>query len=269
MSKTLILSDIHNNYNLAETIISKVKPDLTIQLGDAFDDFDDTYEMIAETAEWFHYSINQKNRIHIAGNHDVHYWFKDNPNVRCSGYEQAKSIVINNRIKPEDWNKLKFFYVLDDWILSHAGVHPYWIDPVKERNGEDIIITKDTLVKKLERDAPECVKQLKNKRSHWFEICGHARSHASPFVGGIIWLDFNYEFTPIRGIHQIVGHTPSDKIRWRIMKENDNAVYAPEGAEPELNEKTSFNVCFDSSPTLKWCAIYEDKSLKIIETKNL
>lgn len=264
-NKILIVPDVHLHHEQAEKIISKEKPDEIIFLGDAFDDFDDTPQMVYETSEWFKWSLNQKNRSHIYGNHEIHYRFPNATNNRCGGYEQYKSITINDIVKPDDWNKLKFFHVLDNkWLLSHGGIHPYWIDPVKFREEGEVSITLDKLVSKLEQDTKECVKLLEENRYNWICIAGFSRSR-SPFVGGLLWLDFGQEFHPIRGIHQIVGHTPSrDYVRWSFYKENDKEVsFSINGCEPVLSDKSSYNVCFDSYPALKWYGIYENKSLNI------
>lgn len=263
--KTLIIPDIHNHFDRAEKTIKSVNADQIVFLGDYFDDFNDTPEDITEVADWFHWSVNQPNRIHLCGNHDIHYWVKEAKSNRCGGWEQWKQIAIDNIVKPEDWEKLKFYYVLDNtYLLSHGGVHPYWVDPVKFRNGEEITITLDKLVQKLERDSEECIKLLKKDRYNWICVAGFSRSR-SPFVGGLIWLDFGEEFHPIRGIHQIVGHTPSrHHVRWSFYKENDKTVSeSTTGAEPVLSDKSSYNVCIDSYPALKWYAIYEDKKLSI------
>lgn len=264
--KVLVIPDIHLAHDRAEKIISFVKPDEIILLGDYFDQFDDTPQMVCETAEWFHWSVNQKNRIHLAGNHDIHYWFKDNEDQRCSGYEQYKSIAINDIVRPEDWKQLKFFHVLDDWILSHAGVHPHWIDLIRDNKGLPIEITKDKLIKKLEMDSKECIKLSNQDRRHWFTIAGFSRSR-SPYVGGLLWLDFDQEFKPIRGVHQVVGHTPDRyHVRWKFLKENADIVSeSTYGAEPVLSDKSSYNVCIDSYPALKWYATYEDKKLNVME----
>ena len=267
--KYLVIPDIHLHHQVAESIINKIKPDQIVFLGDAFDNFGDTPEMVYDTARWFKDFIHRPNVTICCGNHDVMYWFKDHGNIRCGGYTDEKSKIINSIIKPEDWDKLKFFAYVGDWLLSHAGVHPYWIDPVKFLSGERITISKEALIKKLEHDSTDCVVQLNKGKSHWFSIAGFARSN-SPFVGGLLWCDFNQEFEPIRGIHQIVGHTPSkNKVQWRVLKSNDNAIYAPEKVKPELNEETSFNVCLDSYPALKWYGILEGNELSIFETKDI
>lgn len=264
--KYLIIPDIHTNVDRAEEIIDSVNADMVIFLGDYFDDFGDDPESICNTADWLKWSLTEPNRVHLIGNHDIHYYFKDNTNVRCSGYEQYKSVAINNILKPEDWKKLKFYYVIGDWFLSHGGIHPYWIDATKSLNNEEVTIEKDALIVKLERDSIECLSELSKGRGHWFEAAGWARSN-SPVPGGLLWCDFNNEFAPIKGIHQIVGHTPSkDVIRWKFLREGSKIPEATvHGAEPYLSKESSYNVCFDSSPALKWYGILEKNQIKICE----
>ena len=158
--KCLIVPDIHNHHVIAERIIEAIKPDKTIFLGDYFDDFNDTYAHICATAEWFRWSVDQKDRIHLVGNHDIHYWFSQNSGVRCSGYDQGKSVAINDFVKPEHWNKLQFFFVLDDWFITHGGIHPYWIDRTKYNDGKEVQITKSALIEKLKNGSIECKKHL-------------------------------------------------------------------------------------------------------------
>lgn len=268
--KILILPDIHLSHKKAEKIISSVKADKIVALGDFFDNFDDTPEMVFATAEWFKDFINRPNVVACCGNHDIMYWFKDNKNVRCGGYTDEKSKIINSIVKPDDWNKLKFYHVIDDWILSHAGIHPFWIDMVKFRKNEPVEITQEALIQKLETDSKECIKRLNKGDGNWFIVAGFSRSN-SPFVGGLLWCDFNQEFEPIRGIHQILGHTPDrENIRWSFLKEGSTIPEASiHGAEPYLSKQSSYNVCIDSYPALKWYAILEDKKLTIHETEKL
>lgn len=268
--KYLIIPDVHNHADRAEKICKSVPADQIVFLGDYFDDFNDDAEDVIDAANWLSWSVNQENRIHLCGNHDVHYWFKNNVYLRCSGYEQCKSVAINNIMKPEHWGKIRFFHVIDDWFLTHGGIHPYWIDQSKFQNNEPVEITREKLIEKLERDSKECVKSLSNDKNHWFNIAGFSRSR-SPFVGGLLWCDFNQEFHPIKGIHQIVGHTPDrDNVRWSFFKEGETVPSTSiHGAEPYLSKESSYNVCFDSYPALKWYATLEGKQFKIHEYKNL
>ena len=270
MSKTLILPDIHLRHEKAEKIIDFVKPDKIIFLGDAFDDFNDTPEMVSETADWFHYSVNQKDRIHICGNHDLHYWFKDNSSMRCSGYEQFKSITINDFVTKNDWEKLVFFHILDGkWLLSHAGVHPSWIEPSKFKHEVISEFSLELIKRRLTGESIEAKKAFYANKMHWFAMPGFSRSR-SPYYGGITWCDWNEEFHPIRSVHQIVGHTPSRELTWIVANNEGGTTKNPfqvlplEGVfNPVLTDKNSYNLCLDSHPGSQYYAIYEDGRLTV------
>ena len=282
--KYLILPDVHNRCNLVENIISKVAPDMTIFLGVYFDDFHDDVDIISDVAKWFVQSINTKNRIHLCGNHDSHYWFNKNFRTRCSGYTDFKSIAINDIVTIEDWEKLKFFHVLDNkWLLSHAGVHPSWINP-DSLNSSTITKAKlSDVVEKLERDSIQAIKNLYANEEHWFTCAGFSRSYRSCNYGGLLWCDWNQEFGPIRGIHQIVGHTPQRSVKWVVVAHGaDQYGVLPMGDvsinttlgdkflfTPTLTETTSYNLCLDTHPGSQNYAIYENGALTIHKSCDL
>ncbi len=273
--KKLIIPDVHNRCELVEKIIKFVKPDLTIFLGDYFDDFFDDPNIIIDVAHWFKWSVNQKNRIHLAGNHCIHYWFKDNRNLRCSGYEQFKSIAINDIVEKKDWEKLQFYYVLDrKWLLTHAGVHPVWIKPDCIKSKEFISSNLTEIVGKLKYDSVDAVRRFYANKEHWFSYAGFSRSSQSHSYGGLLWCDWQSEFKPIRGINQIVGHTPQRQLKWivlipgadqyGILPLEDNLVQIP-----QLNEESSYNICLDSEPGSQYYSIYENGNLSIHKTSDI
>ena len=272
--RTLILPDIHLRHEKAEQIIKSVKPDLTICLGDHWDDFGDTPQMISETSEWFHWSVNQKDRVHIAGNHCVHYWFKNNERIRCSGYEQYKSIIINDIVTKDDWEKLVFFHVLNDrWLLSHGGLHASWINPTHFQVGKISEYTLPYIIRRLNSDTIDAKKRLYDGKNHWFAIPGFSRSYNSPYYGGITWCDWNKEFHPIRGINQLVGHTPNHYLNWSNVAAGGTraeCLYIGNGGfdfeDSLLSDDASFNLCLDSQPGSRYYAIYENEKLEIIDT---
>jgi hypothetical protein len=266
--KTLILPDIHNKWETAESIIQSETPDLTIFLGDYFDDFGDNPTIIADCADWFHHSINQPKRIHLCGNHDVHYWFANNPDMRCSGYEQFKSMAINDLVKPEDWSKLKFFHVLDDkWLLSHAGLHPHWVDPMTYRETGRVKTSLKKVAKMLEFQSEKFLISTSHNQIHWFGVPGFSRCRSAQGAGGILWCDFGQEFRPIKGIDQIVGHTPGREPRWKCLGADDFFIDATGVCidYDALAQNGSNNLCLDTH--LRNYAVYEDGKLRV-ETVN-
>ena len=264
--KTLIIPDIHLRHEKAEKIISIVKPDKIVFIGDYFDDFNDTPAMVAETADWLHHSVNQENRIHLVGNHDIMYWFKNNSSLHCAGHEQYKSVTINDFVTSKDWEKLVFYYNLDNkWLLTHAGLHPYWINPSNFKRKEIMSYTLKQACSKLAIESIKAKKSFQKNEMHWFAMPGYSRCSNSYCYGGLLWCDWDEEFHPVGGLHQIVGHTPNHELFWLYLKEGDtNFQSAPWNKVcPELSNKSSYNICLDSQPGSRYYAIYEDGQLSI------
>lgn len=271
---TLIIPDIHLGHNCAEKIIKSENPDEVIFLGDYFDDFMDDPYQIRETAEWLVDSAHLPNRIHLWGNHDVHYGYKYRIN-RCSGYAQHKEWLIDEYVKPETWKKLKFFHILDNrWLLTHAGMHVYHLPPkikVLYKNRSQFL---KELTNHLNDWSHIAVRHMANNEEDWFSGAGRSRG-GFLHVGGIYWCDFISEFSPIRGLNQIVGHTPSKTPKWaNLLPDSEEVSLIPnEGFYPLPenldNPEYSFNLCLDTK--LKYYALWDSstKELKIKSVKDL
>ena len=177
--------------------------------------------------------------IWLWGNHDLHYAFPYR-NIICSGFEQAKSLAINDILEPKDWDRFMFYCWMDDWLLSHGGLHPSWMQG-----------KVSDLPDYLEEEAIKARRAAHVGERHWFFRAGRARWGSAPF-GGLLWLDFNDELVPIPGLNQIVGHTP--------------LCYHPDGTvmlDIEVGEKhgkNSKNYCLDTNNM--WYALWNGKDLK-------
>lgn len=229
---TLIIPDLHHRVDQAERIIKEVGADQTIFLGDYFDDFNDTPDMVKHTSEWFVESINKPNRIHLMGNHEMGYSFTYS-NFQCSGYDQWKDMQINDIVSRQDWDKLKWFYVLDNtWLLSHGGLHQCHLPDSIKKYKED----KSKFMKEIDGFLDNTIHtSLMNGvvgKESWIFRAGHSRG-GSQRIGGITWCDFEREFYPIIGLNQIVGHTPQGLgfPKWCILKH-----YTNKTSVQELNE---------------------------------
>lgn len=262
MKTTLILADIHNAVDRAQKIINHVGADEVICLGDVFDDYNDTPDEITKAAEWFVKFVNKPNCKLLASNHDLPYRYPDEWRLRCSGFTDWKSKIINKIVSREDWDKCKFYHVLDNtFLLSHAGIHNKYIP-------NDIA--------KLTKDRPRFFSELSNyldaeikkRPNSWVYLAGWSRGGHPTEPGGLTWCDFNDEFVYTPGLHQIVGHTAQSTGTFALQSENEHnregVLRAPFVlAKENLDEESSsWNFCIDVRRNTHY-AVWNGKELKI------
>jgi len=247
--KTLIIPDIHNRTHIAEHIIANERHDKVILLGDYFDSYGDecNLDLVRKTAQWFAWSVNQPNRIHLCGNHDIPYWFPKNRYALCPGFNHIKFLVVQEYVRNRDWEKLLFFYNLDNkWLLSHGGAHPGWISRNYKLVG-DYLSDIQTVCNQLTKDTKEFLTNSGRNEAHWFTAWSRARSLTN-YPGGLLWCDFDGDFHVILGVNQLVGHTYGDRVRWTYYPEGANRQKWHEGPNLKVNwgKKCSYNLCLDT-----------------------
>lgn len=255
--KTIVIPDLHNRVDFVElALLSPIlQPyDRVVFLGDYFDDFHETLQDIVNSAEWLKQSLHKPNRIHLWGTHDLWYRFPDNQFVIASGNTEYKANIINHIMTEKDWNLIRPYYYEQDFLMTHAGVHPWLIDQYVLKNkrafGKHIINDKiqlntqeiiDLIIKPATDKALIDVKN--NIFNSWFEA-GFARLGTQK-VGGITWLDWQKEFQPIPDLNQIVGHSE---------------LWIPE----QKSAHNSKNYCLDTRSN--HIGILEDGKLTYVET---
>lgn len=219
---TLIIPDLHHRWMQAEKIISSVGADEIIFLGDFFDDFNDDITMVKDTSDWLVESVNKPNRIHLIGNHEMGYAYTYR-SFQCSGYAQWKYFIIFDNVPRATWDKLKWYHFLDDtWLLSHGGLHNSHVpDKIKNLRGDRKVYIK-ALDEYLQKSLIKGFRDLGERKHPWIFNAGYSRGGFQK-VGGITWCDYTDEFYPLRGINQIVGHTPQGLgfPRWCILNNKD------------------------------------------------
>lgn len=203
--KLIIIPDIHTHYEKAERIMQKYKnTHKFVLIGDYFDDFNDDVVINELTAQWLKTSLNDPNRVHLIGNHDLHYF--PGIDVYCSGFSLSKKEAINKILTDDDYLKLKFYHYENKCYFSHAGFTKHWF-----MNPLDNGLFKDVVDKRL-TEALEKIKfgNIDEKHNNAIWSSDHFRGGRSK-KGGILWNDWrNIDIIP--GVKQVVGHTPLHKI---------------------------------------------------------
>ena len=203
---TLIIPDLHHHTENADCWLKSQEFDSVIFLGDYFDDFGDNVNDARRTASWLARQMEQPNRVFLLGNHDAADLFPECPALYCPGFTKAKARGIHEILRPKHWRRFQIATVESGWLISHAGFHP-------------------SLIAGLALDAilEKCVRALRSAARGTVDPilgCGLDREGSQP-VGGPLWLDWE-SLIPIRGINQIVGHTPGSKVREKVTTDSKN-----------------------------------------------
>ena len=128
--KTIVLGDTHgrSNWKLA---IAQDQPDRVIFIGDYFDSFEFSgVEQIDNFKQIIQYKTDnpQVEVVLLIGNHDHHY-FPEVGYTGTSGFQptMAPSIM---QVVDENRHHLQMAYGFEDYLFTHAGVSPVWMDKV-------------------------------------------------------------------------------------------------------------------------------------------
>jgi hypothetical protein len=269
--RTLVIPDIHTRWKIADAIIDYEDPDITVALGDYFDSFSDyaNPSLNTKTATWLKEKLKDPKFIGLLGNHDIHYKHASRI-VKCSGYSDTKDTLINAILTHEDWAKLKWFHVIDGWLLTHAGLSAQHLPPISYfKDGFNL----NTLIKWLNRETLTAEKFLQVSRYYWVYGAGYSRGGNFP-VGGINWCDFRDEFNPIEGIKQIFGHTEIGVPQWLKGLPLANSLDVADWDKLKFtNTEHDWNLCLDTCN--KFYVIIKDgipeikEFSEIIKHKNL
>lgn len=259
--KTLILSDTHLRHNIAEEIISEVEHDEIVFLGDEFDDFNDLPIQNEEAAIWLKDSLSKPNRIHLWGNHTMSYRYDCH---RCSGFSKDKWHVINRVLKDEDWAKIRPFYVVDDWLFTHAGFHyNVFKNFCRKFHIKARFLTIDIACVVEALDAAVEDYELFPGPFHPLYGAGAFRGGRLPY-GGITWCD-SREFSPIPNVNQVFGHTENlepiviySKLSMRHSVRRERLGGKPKGY-------CSLNYCIDNRQTTY--AVLENNILNVFNRR--
>jgi predicted MPP superfamily phosphohydrolase len=141
--KTVVLGDTHGR-SLWKLAIHQDKPDRVIFIGDYFDSFEISgIEQIANFKEIIQYKETnpQVEVVLLIGNHDHHY-FPEVGYTGTSGYQLGIAPSITQVID-ENRHHLQMAYGFNEYLFTHAGVSPVFMDQVFGENDwsiENIVV---------------------------------------------------------------------------------------------------------------------------------
>jgi predicted MPP superfamily phosphohydrolase len=148
--KTIVLGDTHgrSNWKLA---VHQDKPDRVIFIGDYFDSFDiPGLDQIYNFKEIIKYKEDnpQVEVVLLIGNHDHHY-FPEVGYTGTSGY-QSKIAPSITQVVDENRHHLQMAYGFSEYLFTHAGVSPVFMDQVFGENDwsiENVVVDLNEMFK--------------------------------------------------------------------------------------------------------------------------
>lgn len=194
--KTLVWPDVHNRTVTLKKVLKNLGDgfDKRIFLGDYFDNFDDTPEVAHRTATYIKELLEDPKNVLLEGNHDTSYRYGNQASY-CPGWTPEKHRAVRSVLDRTDFDQLKLFEYHDGFLCSHAGASEYVFQhPI-------LGVTLDVIAK----DCAKAAEAMRSNIEHPVYRDGIS-SGGRQAIGGITWLRW-YDFRPIPGINQIVGHT--------------------------------------------------------------
>jgi predicted MPP superfamily phosphohydrolase len=142
--RTIVLGDTHGR-SVWKLIVNMEKPDRVIFIGDYFDSYDLTaVEQMHNFNEIIEYKESSKAEVVLLiGNHDHHY-YPEIGNTGTSGYQYGAAAAIG-KVVDDNRQHLQMAYSFDNFLFTHAGVSPVFMDDTFGADGWD----KDNIVELL------------------------------------------------------------------------------------------------------------------------
>lgn len=263
-SRTLVISDVHMRWTLVDEIIAALAGqfDQIVFLGDFFDrpPAERGKPVSKEEAEalvaWLGRSLAQEDRRHLVGNHDLSY-FAPCKETYCSGTTVETRTAIEHGLSRSELLKLRAATQAGAWLLSHAGFHTSF---GARKDAESLVAVANT-----------ALHAILGGMSPFPGLfgCGWARFGDFRY-GGVTWCDWDIEFKPVRGLHQVMGHTyEQGTVRGRSLRRRGRKVFM-ESIEPEpgeavirtIGDNDSCNWCIDTG--LEVVAILEEDTIRFV-----
>jgi hypothetical protein len=204
--RTLIIPDIHHQTGNADYWLETQRFDRVVFLGDYFDNFGDDVNDARRTAMWLRDRMERPDDVFLLGNHDAAYLFPNSADLYCPGFTKAKAKGIHEILHREHWARFQLAHAEQDWLMSHAGFHPVWMENPT-----------------VEGIVDRCALAMKRAKKRFVDpILGMGEDRGGvQRYGGPLWMNWG-SLVPIPGINQVVGHTSDDHVRLNTTPKSRN-----------------------------------------------
>jgi hypothetical protein len=205
--KIITIGDLHGLDNWKS--IDPKKYDKIIFLGDYVDSFividkkivRNFSEVIAFKHKWF------DKVILLIGNHEMSYM---SPQYRSTGYRHAIAGDIK-KLLVDHYELFKIAWQYNNYLWTHAGMHQeFYNEKILPKITDPPENLSDALQELYENGYPPI-----------FEV-GYERGGDINDIGGPLWLDEKLLVeNPLKGYHQVVGHSPVNTIKHHVPFPDD------------------------------------------------
>jgi predicted MPP superfamily phosphohydrolase len=206
--KTVVIGDTHGRSNWRLAIYQEEPVDRVIFIGDYMDSYDiSAVEQIHNFKEIINYKeLNpQVEVILLIGNHDAPY-FPEFTDRAISGYQTKMAPSISQVIE-ENRHHLQMAYGFDNFLFTHAGVSPVFMDQVYGKDGW----SKENIV----QDLNDLWKYKPNAfQFNGFDAYGDNTTQTPIWIrpGSLMSANKKHENGLKKDYIQVVGHTTMRKL---------------------------------------------------------
>ena len=223
--KTLVIPDVHQDINWVRRILDKETDfDELVFLGDYFDDYaPQPFSSAKNVAKYLHEVAETYDPTFLIGNHDAQYLVfrrscpqrKYEPTAferhwMTGGYSRNRCQDINRHLTTSVTDRLKLAKYTQGFLLTHAGVLDQLWDHVQDVSD----LSGDRTVNRFVDTVNAYTSNLSFYTGSPCFYVGSCRDNVNPGpYPGLLWCDFDVEFTNTLGVPQIVGHTSGESPR--------------------------------------------------------
>jgi hypothetical protein len=265
--RVIVIPDVHQKINRLDYILNSFKWDRCVCCGDFLDPKGEPEATNIKTAEYVKKNLFGKSNIDVLmGNHDASYIYYKNEYLVTQKQQWGIVDEINSLFKQEDF---KLYSWADSFLITHAGLSKGLLEALSNQKASSF--TKETLSKLIDVNVKKAQEQDIPKQCNPVVFgVGWSRNGCQRY-GGILWSDFEDEFSPLTGFNQIFGHSLRRDRNPEVLIKYDNGTIRKYNKE-KFHEHTSykskpnsFNYCIDTC--LEHVAIVEDDKISIHKVK--